>query len=385
MFFELKLLRRTLFARRRGLVRFTASIAVIGIAAGVASLMAVLAVSNGFRNELRDRLLSGSPHITVFREDRSDIVDSATLIAVIKEIEGVVAAFGTSTAPAVYSGPNGTAYALITASDDGTVATSGNGYEALLGVELAANTGTAAGDTGEIIVVSNGEATALKKLVVTGTFKTGIYEHDSVSIRTAPVTFAALIGETGFNPNQIDVRVNNADSADKIAVHISRLVGSELRVIDWQTANRSLFAALHLEQRAALAVILLILFVAVLNITTTLTLIVAERRLDIGVLRSHGARMRTIVLMFVTEGVAVGFFGTAFGVLAGSLFCFAANRFGLFQLDPQVYSIGNIQLFPNVTETLIIIAGALTLCALASVYPAFRAARVKPLDLLRNL
>ena len=385
MQFELKLLRRTLFARRRGLALFTAVVAVIGIAAGIASLIVALAVSSGFRNELRGRLLSDSPHITVFRDDRGPITDPAPLKEKISAVEGVHSAFGTATAPAVYSGPNGSAYALITASDNGTVVTSGNGYEALLGVELAANTGTAAGDTGEIMAVSNGEAKALKKLAVTGTFKTGIYEYDAVTIKTAPITFAALTGESGFKPNQIDVRVDDADAADEIAVRVSQLVGSELRVIDWQTANRSLFAALQLEQRAALAVILLILFVAVLNITTTLTLIVAERRHDIAVLRSYGARMRTVVLMFVAEGVAVGSIGTVLGVLAGLLFCFAANRFGLFQLDQQVYSVANIPLYPNVLETLIIVAGALVLSALASVYPAFRAARVKPLDLLRNV
>lgn len=385
MHFELRLLRRTLFARRRGLARFTASIAVIGIAAGVASLIVALAVSSGFQNELRDRLLSDSPHIAAFRDDRGHITDPTTLITNIETVEGVVSANGTATAPALYSGPNGSAYALITASENGAVEFTGKGYEALLGVELAANTGTASGDTGEILIVSNGEAKALKKLAVTGTFKTGIYEHDAVTIKTAPNTFAALAGEPAFQPNQIDIRVNNADSAPEIAVRIREVVGIELRVIDWQSANQPLFAALSLEERAATTVILLILFIAVLNITTTLTLIVAERRHDIAVLRSYGARLRSIVLMFVAEGVFVGLAGTILGVLIGWVFCFAANRFGLFRLDPQVYSIANIPLYPNITEILFIAVGAIVLSALASVYPAFRAARVKPLDLLRDV
>ena len=162
------------------------------------------------------------------------------------------------------------------------------------------------------------------------------------------------------------------------------MLGENFQVVDWQEANQPLFAALSLERKVSLAIISLIIFIAALNITTTLALLVNERRFDIAVLRTCGAKSKTLILVFLWEGLLIGIIGIVSGVIVGLLACFFGNYFRLVSLSAEVYSLSYIPFNISFSSVLLIIVTALLICLLATVYPAYRASRMKPLDNLRT-
>jgi lipoprotein-releasing system permease protein len=172
--------------------------------------------------------------------------------------------------------------------------------------------------------------------------------------------------------------------ADETANEIRQKLGGNFKVIDWQEANQPLFAALSLEKRVALAIISLIIFIAALNITTTLALLVNERRLDIAVLRTCGAKAKSLILIFLLEGLTLGFVGIFCGLCLGLLGCFLGNYFKIVSISKEVYSLSYIPFRPDLETILLIISVAFLLCLAATVYPAFKASRIKPLENLRQ-
>jgi len=378
---QIKLLRQTLFARRRGLVRYTAAVAVAGIAIGVACLIVALVVARSFQQELRDKILGQSPHIAIFRNDREPIEDPGALERTVSAIEGVVAVTGSSTSPAVLIGPGSSHHILIRTIEMPNDAEAG---AAEIGFELAANAGIVPGDVVELMILEKNETPRMRKIRIRGTFKTGLFEIDSNVIRVSPPVFAAIFGDERFAASQFDVRVADAYAARHIAFKIRERSENDLRVLDWQEANEPLFAAMTLERRAAVIIISLIVLLAVFNISTTLTLLVNERRLDIAILRTCGARLRSLVSTFVIEGLLLGLIGTTAGIILGLAACELSNYFEVFRLDQQVYSVGNVRLSPGFYDIALPSAAALFLCTIAAIYPAFKAARTKPMENLRN-
>jgi lipoprotein-releasing system permease protein len=297
--FQLKLLRRTLFARRRGLVRFTALVAVAGIAAGVASLIVAQAIGRGFQAELRDKILAASPHIYIFRKDKAEISDAPQTAEIVRSIEGVTEARPFASYSAVITGNTSSAYAVVHVEKSKSSQAAGN---AEIGVELAASTGLNVGDEAGLTIIGASGEPLSRRVRISGLIRTGLFEQDSTRVEMASSPTGSPETLESFLPTAFDIRVNDIYRAPVIAEQVRTVLGPDFRVVDWQEANEPLFAALSLERRAALAVIFLIVFVAVLNITTTLSLLVAERRLDIAVLRTCGAKARTLVSMFIIEG-----------------------------------------------------------------------------------
>lgn len=381
MLLQIKLLRRTLFARRRGLVRYTAVVAIVGIAVGIGCLIVALAVARSFQQELREKILGQSPHIAIFRNDREPIEDHETLARTISAVEGVIAVTGSSVSPAILIGPRGSHHTLIKTKG---FPDSDEAGTAEIGFELAANAGIVPGDVVELMILEKDETPRTRKIRIRGTFKTGLFEIDSNVIRVSPAVFAAIYGEERFSATQFDVSVADAYGAHRIAFKIRERLENDLRVLDWQEANEPLFAALTLERRAAVTIISLIVLLAIFNVSTTLTLLVNERRLDIAILRTCGARSRSLVSMFVFEGLILGLIGTAAGIVLGLTACELSNYFELFRLDQQVYSVGNVRLSPGFYDVALPTATALLLCTIAAIYPAIKAARTKPLENLRN-
>jgi lipoprotein-releasing system permease protein len=160
-------------------------------------------------------------------------------------------------------------------------------------------------------------------------------------------------------------------------------LGAGWTTVDWREANRALFDALALERRTVALIIMLVTIVAALNITTTLALVVVERRADIAVLAALGARPFGVTLVFVIEGAIVGAFGALAGVAAGLAACAAAERFQLVRLPPDVYSIASVPMHPHGSDVLLTALAAFAVSLLATVYPAFQASRVRPAEVLR--
>ena len=406
MNFELKLAWRYFRARRKSLARFTFGVAVIGIAAGVASLIVAQALARGFSDEMQDKILANTAHVSVFSIAEVKIADWQRIKAELEKPENIKSVSATTYENSIIVGTQATSYAIlrVVQSPKSKVQSPSNSQisnsefqievqkpknedqpiEISIGAVLAEKNGLKKGDEAQIITFENEAAPQTSNVRVRETFQTGLYEYDSSWIYISPEDFARLHQTLNFTPTIFSISVKDIFKADETAREIRASLGESFRVLDWQEANQPLFAALSLERKVVLAIISLIIFIAALNITTTLALLVNERRLDIAILRTCGARTKNLVFIFLFEGLFLGFLGIFGGVVFGLLGCFAGNYFKIINLPAEVYSLRYIPFHPNLTNVLLIILIAFLLCLAATVYPAFRASQIKPLENLRN-
>jgi lipoprotein-releasing system permease protein len=428
--YELFIALRYLRARRgRRVARWTALAAVIGIACGVAAMVVAVALANGFRDELQDKILRGTAHVTLSRADGAKMEDVRGVAARVLEVEGVSEVAQTVYEGALLSGPSGAAYTLLRGVDSASPrsraevqetltkgsldslfpdaadvrqsATSGEGQNeneeavsVVVGAELAERTGlTEPGDEGWVLTGertsggaasgASGFAARARRVRVAGVFRSGLYDYDSAW------TYASLEGarratSAGAGSTVLSVRVRDIYASDEVARRLRAALGEEWTAVDWREANRPLFAALALERRTVALVIMLITIVAALNITTTLALVVVERRADIATLGALGAQPGGVMLIFMIEGAIVGALGAAAGVALGLAACFVADRFGLVRLPPDVYSLSSVPLHPHAPDVILTALAAFAVSLLATLYPARQAARIRPAEVLRH-
>jgi lipoprotein-releasing system permease protein len=406
MRYEMFLAIRHLRSRqRRRLARVTSLIAVVGIAVGVAALIVALSLANGFRDEIRDKILRGTAHLTVMRNDGRAMIEYPEVAAKVAAIPGVVAASGTTYDGAVIVGPQSSAYAvlrgiepasaiditqsLLSGSTDRVFAVSESSNEppdVIIGSELAMRTGLKLGDTADVIVASANVSSSIatrRRVRVAGTFRSGLFEYDSTWIYLPLASAAAFAGET-HAASVISVKVANIYDVKTISAEAKQRLGSAYATVDWQEANRPLFTALALERRIGVVIIGLIVFIAVLNIMTTLIMVVVERRRDIAILNTMGANARSIMSIFVIQGAIVGLVGALAGVVLGLVAIMVANRYRLISLPADVYSISSVSFNVSLRDTAFAAATALVLSVIATLYPARAAARVRPAEMLRE-
>lgn len=375
--------------------------AILGIAMGVAALIVALALGNGFRDEMRDKILQGTEHLSLLRTDGRPIEDHVKVVERLRQVDGVVSASATTYDGALARGPAGPAYAVLRSIEKGNEAqaqrwliqgTIGPLFDnanasasavpqAVVGAELAAKIGVTTGDLFEVVVADNFAASTTRRLRVAGIFRSGLFEYDSTWIYVALENTGARGQHAAF---LISVQVDDADNVKQIAARVLSTLGNGYTAVDWQQANQPLFAALTLERRMALFIIGLIVAIAALNITTMLILVVVERRRDIAVLSTLGATRLGVMLVFIIEGAVVGAIGAVAGVLIGLAACFIANHYKLVSLPADVYSISSVPLHAKFSETLLAAAIAFGLSVLATIYPARNAARMRPVEVLRD-
>ncbi len=377
MSFELKLAYKYFHARRQSLARFTSAVAVVGIAAGVASLIIAQSLARGFADEMRDKILANTAHISVFMSDGTEILNHREITESIKTLENVSAVSPTAYENALITGETETSYAILKVQIQNNL----KGSQIAVGARLAEKLNLKPGGEAEIVTLENQTPSRVR---IAETFETGLYDYDSTWIYVTPEKFAQMNGRAEFAPTILNVSVKDIYASANTAQKIHALLGDNFRVLDWQETNRPLFAALSLERKAALAVIALIIFIAALNITTTLALLVNERRLDIAILRTCGARTRNLLIVFLLEGLFLGFVGILAGVVLGLAGCFLGNYFKIVSIPAEVYALTYIPLRPEISNILLIVLIAFILCLAATVYPAFRASRIKPLENLRT-
>jgi lipoprotein-releasing system permease protein len=443
--YELFLALRYLTARRRGraAARVTALAALVGIACGVAALTVALALANGFRDEMRDKILRGTAHITLTRTDGQPITDPPALINALRTIDGITAAEPTTYTGALLTGPDNAAYTVLRGvapdavrtltnlrrtliagdsetlwrkpttahdapNDARTTNDAGAAHNArtinnprtpsaeqeppvdlIIGAELATRTGLQhIGDegwliTGEHVAEPPGLAPDARRVRVAGIFRTGLYEFDSSWAYLALADALSFESAPQGSAPVISLETDDIYRTPETAARVRATLGAEYTTVDWQEANRPLFAALALERRTVGLIIALVLFVAALNITTTLVLVVTERRADIAILTALGARAPSIMLIFISEGAIIGALGALAGVALGLTACFIGERYGLVRLPSEVYSLSAIPFHPHASETIFAALGAFILCLLATLYPARSAARLRPVEALR--
>jgi lipoprotein-releasing system permease protein len=427
--FEVFLALRYLRARRRGrLARATAVAAIAGIAFGVAALITTTAIANGFRDEMRDKILSGTAHVTLMRADGAPIASYPFIVSRLKSIKGVSAAFPTTYNGALLAGPKGSGYAVLRGIDtnspesiseisrtltSGTVAslaeTSAVDMKSkapsvseqtqpplavatepniIIGAELAARTGLTVGEEGTLIsgdakTLSMGGKPREQRVRVTGIFRSGLFDYDSTWVYIKLDEAAHLAGMPR-SASVISIQVSDIYNTSQVRSDVSALMGAEYTTVDWQEANRPLFAALTLERRMVLVLISLITLLAALNITTTLVLLVSEKRSDIAILGAMGARRASIMTVFIIEGAIVGLVGTVTGAVLGIIACALGNHYRLVSLPGEVYSLSNIPFHVHAGDVLLAVSVAFLLSLIATIYPASAAARLRPVEALRE-
>jgi lipoprotein-releasing system permease protein len=447
--YELFLALRYLRERRpRRLARATAFAALIGIAFGVAALIFALALSNGFRDEMRDKILRGTAHITLMRRDGQSVPNWRALVKQVQETEGIMSASATTYDGALLSGVNGSAFAILRGLDrDSTRAvsevrrtiiagtiepllTEPSPFEknesapqaqskeerragenrsndnppitsfdeipseaampnAVIGAELAAHTNLQVGDTvtiisGEATLTPLGLAPRFRRVRIVGLFRSGLYEYDAAWVYVSLDTAASFAGADAPSASTISIEVADIYSVEQVSARLRQRLGTEHTTVNWQEANRPLFAALALERRMGLFIIALIILIAVLNITTTLVLLVVERRADIAVLNALGARGRSIMLVFIIEGAIIGLVGIISGIALGLVACFVGDHYKLVSLPADIYSISSVPFHTRAVDIALAALVAFILSLLATIYPARAAARIRPAEALRD-
>ena len=387
--YELFLALRYLRSRRkRRLARATSVAAILGIAMGVAALIVAFALSNGFRDEMREKILQGTAHLSVVRADGRAIENYADLEKRLRQIGGVANASATTYDGALARGLKNSSYAVIrgiekdaagqwlTEGSFGPLFESAEVPNAVVGAELAARLGVAVGDVFEIVPANE---STMRRLRVAGVFRSGLFEYDStwiyVSLDTAGSSHAA---------SAMSVQVHDIDNVKQVGAEVSKALGNTYTIIDWQQANQPLFAALALERSMGLFIIGLIIAIATLNITTMLILVVVERRRDIAILNALGATRTGVMLLFIIEGAVVGAIGAVVGVVIGFVACAIGNHYKLVSLPADVYSISNVPLIARPSEMFLAALVAFVLSVLATIYPARAASRLRPVEALRD-
>jgi len=372
--------------RRRRLARATSFAAVLGICMGVAALIVAFALSNGFRDEMKDKILQGTAHLSIVRADGRPIENHAALARRLREVDGVVSASATTYDGAIARGSNGSGYAVLRGIEndqpsrwlnEGSFAPLFAQNElpnAVVGADLAARIGVSVGDVFQILP-ANEQVT--RRLRVAGTFRSGLFEYDSTWI------YVAFAGDN-HAASVMSVQVSDADNVKQVAANVAKVLGNSYTLVDWQQANQPLFSALALERRMGLFIIGLIIAIATLNITTMLILVVVERRRDIAILRALGATRAGVMLVFIIEGAVAGAFGAISGVILGFVLCLIGNHYKLVSLPADVYSISNVPLTPRPTEMFWAALVAFVLSVLATIYPARAASRLRPVEALRD-
>ncbi len=411
MSFELWVALRYLKARRgETVLSVITAISIIGVTAGVASLVVALAVTNGFRRHLEESLLSAIPHVNLLRTDNEGIAGWRELSKKLETVPHVVAA-----APAVYaqvllSGPRQSqgimlkgvvpqmemrAGDLLRRLREGSVAplaaplSPGEPPPVVLGKELADSLGVRTGDSvtatsprGRLTPV--GELPRSKRFRVTGVFDSGFFNYDAewafTSLEAAQQLF--LLGDVA---SVIGLRVDDLHRAPQIAGEARRAAGPGFGATNWIEQNRTLFTALRFERTVTILIIGLIVFVAALNLFIRLYLLVLEKNRDIAVLMAMGARAAQVRRVFQYQGLVIGGLGTLFGLAAGYTFSWLASRYRLIQLEADIYSIPYVPFDARPLDGVWIAAAALAVSYAATLYPARSAARIAPAEALRQL
>lgn len=386
-------------------LRLVTLLSVVGVAAGVGTLVIALAMNTGFRRTLQERLLGVTAHVNLTRPGADGLRHYRELMGRLAATPGVRAV-----APATYQtvllSAGGRARGIVLKGIDPELERRSNealhrivsgaadfapdaeGIDAiLLGRTLAEELKLKVGDY-VTLTSPQGRLTPFgmlprsRRFRLGGIFDSGFYDYDA---NWGFVTLAAAQGLAGVGDlvSVLEFRIDNVDRAAEMAGALAREAGDGYRATTWMEENRALFRALRLEKLVTALFIGLITFVAGLNVLVVLAMTVTDKARDIAVLMAMGAHRKQVRNIFVLEGLAVGALGTLAGLLIGYALAWAAGTYHLIPLDPQVYAVPYVPFSPNGFDALWITAAALAISVAATVVPARSAARILPVEILR--
>ena len=397
--------------RRNGFISFISGVSMLGIALGVAALIIVLSVMNGFQKEVTDRMLSVIAHVEIFESQGNALADWRQTAQQARQSPQVIGAApfiasqaliarGDDMRGAMVRGISPTEEATVTElaarlKDTTLARLVPGGWGIVLGAELARNLGVRVGDK-VTIAAPGGQVTPagliprFKQLTVVGTFDAGHYEYDSGLAMIHIDDAAKLFRLEG--PSGVQLRLKNLHQARDVAMQLALKLGPGVTVRDWTRTNRNWFSAVQLEKRLMFIILTLIVAVAAFNLVSTLVMTVTDKNADIAILRTLGASPRSVMGIFMVQGAAAGIIGTLSGVLVGLLIAFnvdvivpAIERLlSVAFLPPSVYLISRMPSEPRADDIVPIVAISLLLSFVATLYPSWRASRVQPADALRH-
>ena len=408
--FEWMLAGRYLRARRReAFISIIAGFSFVGIMLGVATLIIVMAVMNGFRGELLGKILGINGHLLVQPIER-ELTDYDAVSARIDKVDGVRFAMPYVEGQALVSGPSGAFGALVRgvnkASLDHLPLISGtllagtlDGFDAgngiAIGSRLARSLGVAVGDQ-VTIVTPKGNVTPLgvtprvKGYPVAAVFEIGMSEYDGTMV-FMPMEQAQLYFNEEGKASGIDIFLDNPDRVGELRPAVEAAADRPLFLTDWRQRNVTFFSALEVERNVMFVILTLIVLVAALNIVSGLIMLVKDKGSDIAILRTMGATRGAIMRIFFITGAAIGTLGTLAGVLLGTLVCVYIEPIRQFiawitnteLFSPELYFLTQMPAEMDTGETISVVLMALGLSYLATLYPSWRAARLDPVEALR--
>jgi len=398
--------------RRNAFISFISLVSMLGIALGVAALIIVLSVMNGFQKEVTDRMLKAIAHVQLMDDQGNALADWQALARKAQALEPEVRAaapytetqsllaHGDGMRGAIVRGVEPAQEAGLTelAADlqrEGILAklTPGS-WNIVLGAELARALGVAVGDQVTVIapgaqVTPAGALPRLKSFNVVGTFSVGHYEYDS-GLALAALDDTAKLYRTG-GPTGVQLRLADMNEARAVAGRLAEGLGSQVRVQDWTRTNAAWYDAVQIEKTMMFIILTLIVAVAAFNLVSTLVMTVTDKQADIAILRTLGASPRSVMAIFMVQGAASGIAGTVGGVVFGLLVAynipvivpFIEHLLHTSFLPASVYLIDRMPSDPHLSEVVHIAFWALLFAFLATVYPSWRASRVRPAEALR--
>lgn len=396
--------------RKQTFISLITFISLAGVALGVTALIVVLAVMSGFQEDLKNKILGVNSHIVVLKY--GDPMDNyQELLLKVAGHSGVVSVDPFIYSQVMISAVGGVTGAVLRGLDPDLAAEHGHlksimrvgrledlkkpvtignapGPTALIGSELARQLGVLKGDTVKIIAPMGqvtplgGRAPKVRHFKVTGIFESGMYEYDSTLIYVGLDQAQDFLG-LGRTVTGLEIKVKDVYRADTIRLAIIETLGSSYWAKDWMQMNRNLFSALKLEKVAMFIILTLTVLVAAFNIISTLTMVVMEKTRDIAVLMSMGATRRTVMKIFVFQGLVIGVLGTIVGLGGGVALCQILAKYQFIKLPSDIYYITTLPVLMQTSDVALITCSSVVISFLATLYPAWQASRLNPVEALR--
>jgi len=385
-------------------VSVTTAISIGGVAVGVMALLVVLSVMSGFHQDLQKKILGANAHI-IIRDYKGAIQDYETAAEKLKGEEGiasfapfvlgqVMASSGSRTHGVIMRGVNpGTEsqtteiLSSIKQGDFTKLSGEGDVPGIILGKELASSLGVFLNDTINIVsplgkIGPMGMLPKVRQFKVVAIFEIGMFEYDS-SLALTNISAAQDFFEMDKTISGIEVRLQDIYQAPQIKKHLQEKLGFPYYVMDWMEMNKNLFSALKLEKFAMFVILVLIILVASFNIISNLIMNVIEKSREIAILKAIGATNKAIMSIFIFQGLFIGLIGTTIGVLGGFGLGYILNTYQIIKLPADVYYLSHLPVRMNLFDFITVSVSAITITFLATIYPAWQAAKLDPVEPLR--